>query len=91
MQYKNGRDVLPPELLNEIQKYLDGELVYIPKCNDNKASWGTLNGTREHVTARNRCIAEKYSNGSSIIDLQDEYCLSESSIRKIIYKYTYKT
>lgn len=88
MIYKNGRDVLPPELLAEVQKYLDGELIYIPKNENSKASWGSLSGSKENVIKRNRNITEKYVNGTTIAELQEEYCLSESSIRKIIYNYT---
>lgn len=85
MIYKNGRDVLPPDLLAEVQKYLNGELIYIPKTEGTKVSWGTLSGTKETVKNRNRNITEKYSNGTTIIELQEEYCLSEASIRKIIH------
>lgn len=82
--YKNGREVLPPDLLSEVQKYLEGELIYIPKSDENKASWGTVSGSRDIVKKRNVKITEKYRSGSTIIELQEEYCLSESSIRKII-------
>ena len=87
LNYKNGRDVLPPELLAEVQKYLNGELIYIPKSGDSKVSWGALSGTKENVRNRNRNITEKYSNGTTIVELQEEYCLSEASIRKIIYTF----
>lgn len=85
MRYKNGRDVLPPELLIELQKYIDGELIYIPKKEDSRASWGALTGTRELVYRRNSNIMQKYETGASVCELQEEYCLSEASIRKIIY------
>lgn len=87
MIYKNGRDVLPPDLLLEVQKYLNGELIYIPKKEENKVSWGTLSGSREIVFKRNHNIIEKYTNGTTIIELQEEFCLSEASIRKIIYSF----
>ena len=31
LSYINGKNVLPKELLEEIQKYVEGEIIYIPK------------------------------------------------------------
>lgn len=85
MNYKNGKDVLPPDLLAEIQEYLNGELLYIPKKENSRASWGQRTGLREQVLNRNLRIAQSYREGKTVDDLTDEYCLSEASIRKIIY------
>ena len=91
MKYINARDVLPPDVLTEVQKYLCGELIYIPKRESEKAGWGQINGTRMQVFLRNRSIVEAYQGGASIFELMDRYCLSEASIRKIIYnKYFHK-
>ena len=85
MRYVNGKDVLPPELLKEIQKYLCGELLYIPKKSELRAAWGQKSGLRDQVFKRNTRIVESYKTGTSVNDLTNEYCLSEASIRKIIY------
>ena len=85
MKYLNARDVLPPDILTEIQKYLCGELIYIPKRDNEKAGWGQINGTRTEVHTRNVNIAEAYRGGASVNELMDRYYLSEASIRKIIY------
>ena len=85
MKYKNGRDVLPPDLLQEVQKYLCGEMLYIPKNDERKASWGQLSGLRDQVYARNLTIINSYNNGATVGELTKDYCLSEASIRKIIY------
>ena len=85
MRYRNGKDVLPPELLDEIQKYLCGEMLYVPKKEETKASWGQLSGSKSQVQTRNVRIAARYQSGTSITELIREYCLSEASIRKIIY------
>ena len=90
MKYLNARDVLPPDVLNEIQKYLCGELIYIPKRESEKAGWGQTNGTRKQVFLRNRSIAEAYRSGETIIELMARFCLSEASIRKIIYNKYYQ-
>ena len=36
MKYKNASHVLPDELLKEIQKYVEGEAIYIPKQEEKK-------------------------------------------------------
>ncbi len=85
LRYKNAREVLPPALLKEIQRYSSGELLYIPQKTEHRASWGELSGIKAEMTSRNNYIAKKYRAGISVEELIDEYCLSESSIRKIIY------
>ncbi|MCL1883117.1 MAG: CD3324 family protein [Defluviitaleaceae bacterium] len=85
MKYVNAREVLPPDILEQVQKYTCGALIYIPKKDDEKVAWGQLSGARAQVFLRNKNIMEAYKNGSAIFDLMDEYCLSEASIRKIIY------
>lgn len=83
--YRNAKDVLPPELLKEIQKYLCGEILYIPQKENDKACWGQKSGMRSQVNMRNIEIVTDYKNGMKINELMDTYCLSEASIRKIIF------
>ena len=85
MTYKNAREALPPELLKEVQRYLCGEIVYIPKEAEQKACWGQVSGLREEVTSRNSDIRVMYGQGVGIRALMEAFCLSEASIRKIIY------
>lgn len=40
MGYVNADDVLPKILVEEIQKYVDGQQIYIPRKNENSLSWG---------------------------------------------------
>jgi len=84
--YKNGKDVLPPNLLKELQQYIHGELIYIPKKNKQRVGWGELSGTRKLITRRNEEIFGLYSEGRSVEYLQQAYHLSEDSIRKVIVK-----
>lgn len=44
MKYENGRDLLQPELLRQVQKYAAGRLIYIPSMG--KTSWGESSGYR---------------------------------------------
>jgi Mor family transcriptional regulator len=86
MSYKNGKDFLPPSLLKELQKYIQGELVYIPKTGQTRAGWGENNGTRKLIEKRNREIYQMYKNGATVVELIQRFHLSEDSIRKIIVK-----
>jgi len=83
VKYKNAQEVLPDKLLRELQKYVSGETLYIPKAEERK-SWGESSGARSYYKQRNAEIREKYANGARIADLAEEYGLSEDSIRKIV-------
>ncbi|MBY7141958.1 hypothetical protein KFZ56_02415 [Virgibacillus sp. NKC19-3] len=86
MSYKNGKEVLPPHLLKELQKYIQGELVYIPKQTNQRARWGEANGSRLALAERNEAIYRLYREGRSFEELEHIYNLSVDSIRKIVYK-----
>lgn len=83
VRYKNGEGILPVKLLTELQKFIQGELIYIPK-KAKRAGWGELNGTRSNISNRNNEIYTFYKKGLSIKELGDKYHLSEDSIKKII-------
>lgn len=85
MCYKNGKDILPEELLKELQKYIQGEIIYIPKNEDRKA-WGENNGTRKAIGERNLEIYKLYKDGIKVMEISRKYSLSEDSIRKIVFK-----
>ncbi len=86
MSYKNGKEILPRKLLLELQKYVQGELVYVPKPGACRAGWGENNGTRIQLMSRNIEIYNLYRSGISVKELIGTYHLSEDSIRKIITK-----
>ena len=86
MNYKNGREVLPPRLLEELQQYIQGELLYIPKQEQARTPWGERSGSRLTLNIRNREIYDDHCNGQSVKVLATSYHLSEESIRKIISK-----
>ena len=87
MKYVKAIDVLPQEIIEIIQNYVDGEYLYIPRKNDNKKSWGEKSGIKNILKERNIEIYEKYIKGLSISELSKEYFLSEKSIRKIVSLY----
>ncbi|QVK17006.1 hypothetical protein KHQ81_08910 [Mycoplasmatota bacterium] len=86
MSYKNGGDILPPKLLRELQKHIQGELIYIPKEKNSRAAWGEHSGSKKLMDNRNLDIFNSYIQGESIKDLASKFCLSEDSIKKIISK-----
>ena len=83
-RYKNAADVLPEDLLKQLQQYAAGDILYVPSP-EKRQSWGS-SGTREHYEKRNADIRRLYNHGSSITALADQFHLSPETIRKIIYK-----
>ncbi len=87
MSYINAEDVLPKNLIDEIQKYIDGQLMYIPRKNENVLSWGEKNGTKVKLAERNQMIVNRFYSGETITELSQAYYLSEKRIQGIIHEY----
>ena len=85
MNYMKGSEVLPARLLKEIQEYVEGSLLYIPK-KTSKAGWGSKSGARQLIDRRNSAIYTLYKRGVSIANLAEQYHLSEDTVRKIVYR-----
>jgi len=85
MKYVNADNIFPEELLNAIQKYIDGGLVYVPKSKGLRKKWGENSGIRKVLNLRNDEIRQKYFGGDNIDQLSDRYCLSSDTIKRIIY------
>ena len=85
MKYKKASDILPDKLLREVQKFIEGETLYIPKGKERK-KWGENSGGRRFYKERNEEIRNKYFHKVSIEELAEEYGLSYETIRKIVYK-----
>ena len=86
MRYVNGQEVLPEELLKEIQKYVQGDLIYIPKPTKERIPWGILSGERERLQNRNEQIKKHFEKGVSHQKLAEQYHLSVETIKKIVYR-----
>lgn len=84
MKYINGKDILPQSLLEQLQKYVQGELVYVPRQESQRAGWGAVNGARLMIRMRNVEICRFYEEGNTVSELMDMYHLSEDSIRKVL-------
>ena len=87
MSYVKADDVLPAKLVEEIQKYVDGQLIYIPRKSENSLSWGEKSGTKEKLAERNQAIVHRYYSGETIAALSEMYYLSEKRIQGIIHEY----
>lgn len=84
MCYIKAKEVLPEEVIELIQKYVEGEYIYIPKKSDNRQQWGSKTKVREEISIRNSTIYKEYVNGVSRIEIAEKYYLSKKSIDRII-------
>lgn len=84
MDYKNGIEVLPAQLLKEIQKHFNGGLIYIPKEGD-KTGWGQLSGTKKELKLRNDKMLKMYKMGDSVTKIAEDFYLSPETVKKIVY------
>lgn len=82
--YVKAEDVLPEELVEAIQDYVQGVEIYIPKRPEARLGWGERNGTRLQIAKRNREITRRYRQGESIHSLTEHFHLGYDSIRKIV-------
>ncbi|MBE5992982.1 MAG: hypothetical protein E7247_11420 [Paenibacillaceae bacterium] len=84
MRYQRANEILPEELVELIQNYIDGEYVYIPRKQENKRNWGEGTGAREERKRRDRSIYKDYLSGFCVRILAERYYLSEKSIQRIV-------
>ncbi|WP_050614183.1 CD3324 family protein [Bacillus testis] len=86
MKYQSAQDLLPDTLLREVQKYIDGELLYIPVKGSARKKWGTSSGIRKQLEDRNLRIKKDYQRGASFEELGALYHLSPNTIKNIVYR-----
>ena len=84
MRYRNAQDILPDKLLKELQRYISGETLYVPRI-ESKKSWGETSGAREYYKRRNAEIRLRHDEGVDVEELAAAYHLSVDSIRKILH------
>ncbi|GIN71904.1 hypothetical protein J14TS2_23790 [Bacillus sp. J14TS2] len=85
MKYVNAESIFPKELLKEIQKYVNGEMVYVPVSKGLRKEWGEISGSKGYLNYRNREIRQLFSVGKTIDQLSEQFFLSRDSIKKIVY------
>ena len=84
MKYEKAQNILPEELVEIIQQYIDGSYLYIPRKVENKKAWGENSGVKRDLRDRNKEIFSFYNRGMSVRSLTGKYYLSEQTIRRII-------
>lgn len=84
MRYIKAEDILPVELIQAIQQYVDGSYIYIPRKSGSRRSWGQQTAYKSELQQRNRNICEDASHGVCVSGLCEKYHLSEKSIRRIL-------
>lgn len=86
MSYIKAETVLPQNIIEIIQQYIDGENIYIPKKTSNRTGWGEKSGAKKELFKRDSLIYRAYLDGTRADVLAEQFFLSEKSIRRIIRK-----
>lgn len=84
MGYMKAEEILPIEIIELIQQYVDGENIYIPRKSSHRQAWGTGTHIKQELLRRDRQIYEDYLAGNKIKELACKYYLSEKSIQRIL-------
>lgn len=84
MRYVRAQDVLPPDLLDQLQLYVDGAYLYVPRKGENRLSWGARTHSKEETRARNQEIFLRAQAGEPPARLAEVYFLTEKTIRRIL-------
>ena len=84
MKYRNAAELLPAQLLQDLQRYAAGQTLYIPAVR--RRAWGEGSGAKTLYSKRNAEIRSQYAGGTRMEELSESYCISEDAVRKIIYQ-----
>ena len=86
MGYIRAEEILPIEIIELIQQYVDGENIYIPRKASNRQAWGAGTQIKQELLERDQQIYKDYLAGSKTQELACKYYLSEKSIQRILRK-----
>ena len=86
MSYIKAESVLPQNIIEIIQQYIDGENIYIPKKSTCRAGWGEKWGAKKELKQRDVLIYRDYLDGEKVSVIAERNFLSEKSIWRIIRK-----
>lgn len=84
MSYKRAEEILPSDIIELIQQYVDGESIYIPRKEEHRKEWGKDTSIRQELQKRNTLIFDDYQSGMRVMELAEKYFLSDKSIQRII-------
>ena len=63
MEYEKAKNILPKDIVELLQQYVDGKYIYIPRKVENRKNCGENSGYRYEIKKRNIEIFNKYLNG----------------------------
>ena len=89
MSYRKAEEILPIEIIEFIQKYIDGETIYIHRKENQRNEWGNKTTIRQELESRNLQIFSDYQDNFNSHDLAAKYFLSIKSIQRIIREMKY--
>ncbi len=78
MAYVKATAILPEKLISEIQKYVQGKTIYIPKPETSHQKWGACSGTRKLIDDRNTSIKQAFKTAKQLIN----YLMNITSLLK---------
>ena len=84
MSYIKAEEILPEDLIRQIQAYVDGVYIYIPRKPGTRRKWGQETAYKAELKVRNDRIRKDYGAGERVAALSCKYHLSEKSIRRIL-------
>jgi Mor family transcriptional regulator len=84
VSYIKAEEILPEELIRQIQEYADGVYIYIPRKPGTRHAWGQETDYKAELKIRNDRIRSEHAAGVSVTALSCKYHLSEKSIRRIL-------
>lgn len=81
MSYINAKSVLPKEMIEKIQTYVNGVNLYIPKVPE---TIQVCSSYKLELCKRNQEIYERFLQGEKVSKLATKYYLSDKSIYRIL-------
>lgn len=84
MGYRKAEEILPVEIIELIQQYVDGQNIYIPRKSENRLEWGSGTAIKQELHVRNQQIYSEYLAGAGVAELAEKYYLSVKSIQRIL-------
>ena len=84
MSYIKAEEILPEELIRQIQEYADGVYIYIPRKPGSRHLWGQETDYKAELKSRNERIRSDHAAGAGVAELSRKYHLSDKSIRRIL-------
>ena len=85
MKYVKVATVLPESLIAEIQKYIQGETIYIPKQETKHYKWGTRSGGRKQLDERNKAIKARLKAELLFINLPKSIFFPEKRLKNCVF------